>query len=54
MTKEEQVSLLISQYMNVQRVIKAQDKEKELANQQREIAAKLEAMGVVTEKLIIE
>ena len=43
-----------SAYMNLQRVKVSQDKDKEIRNQERELKAKLEALGVVVEDLTIE
>ena len=54
MTKEEMVNTLIGQYMNGLRVQKAEDKEKEIGNQLRELRAKLETLGVIVDKLTID
>lgn len=54
MTEEEQKTMFISAYMNLQRVKVSEDKDKEIRNQERELKAKLEALGVVVEDLKIE
>lgn len=54
LTEKEQKTMFISAYMNLQRVKVAEDKDKEIRNQERELKAKLEALGVVTEDLKIE
>ena len=54
MTKEEQMAALIGAYMNMLRVQKAPDRDKEIGNQLRELRAKLEALGVVVDKLTID
>lgn len=54
MTEKEQKTMFISAYMNLQRVKVSQDKDKEIRNQERELKAKLEALGVVVEDLKIE
>ncbi len=54
MTEKEQKTMFISAYMNLQRVKVSQDKDKEIRNQERELKAKLEALGVVVEDLTIE
>ena len=54
MTREELVATEITRYMDLLRVKKADDKEKELDNQLRESRAKLESFGVNVEKLTIE
>ena len=54
MTREELVATEITRYMDLLRVKKADDKEKELDNQLRESRAKLESFGVTVEKLTIE
>ncbi|MBR1496764.1 MAG: hypothetical protein IJ617_03990 [Oscillospiraceae bacterium] len=53
-TREELVATEITRYMDLLRVKKAQDKEKELDNQLRESRAKLESFGVTVEKLTID
>ena len=54
MTKEEQMTALIGAYMNMLRVQQAPDRDKEIGNQLRELRAKLEALGVVVDKLTID
>lgn len=54
MTEKEQKTMFISAYMNLQRVKVPEDKDKEIRNQERELKAKLEALGVVVEDLKIE
>ena len=54
MTEKEQAAIMIDIYTDLQRIQKAQDREKELSNQLRKAKAKLEALGIVTENLIIE
>ena len=54
MTSEAQASMLIGQFMDLQRIEVSEDRNKEIANQKRELTAKLEALGIVTEKLKIE
>lgn len=54
MTEKEQKTMFISAYMNLQRVKVSEDKDKEIRNQERELKAKLEALGVVVEDLTIE
>ncbi len=54
MTREELVASEITRYMDLLRVKKADDKEKELDNQLRESRAKLESFGVVVDKLVID
>lgn len=54
MTEKEQATIMIDIYTDLQRILKAEDREKELNNQLRKAKAKLEALGVVTENLTIE
>ena len=54
MTEKEQAAIMIDIYTDLQRIQKAQDREKELSNQLRKAKAKLEALGIATEHLIIE
>ena len=54
MTEKEQAAIMIDIYTDLQRIQKAEDKEKELNNQLRKAKAKLEALGIVTENLLIE
>lgn len=53
MTEKEQIAILIDQFVDLQRIKVASDKEKEIDYQIRTTKAKLEAMGVVTEDLNI-
>lgn len=54
MTEKEQAAIMIDIYTDLQRIQKAKDRDKELNNQLRKAKAKLEAMGIVAENLIIE
>lgn len=54
MTEKEQIAIMIDIYTDLQRIQKAQDREKELNNQLRKAKAKLEAMGIVTKNLEME
>ena len=54
MTPEEQATMMIGQYMDLQRIEKAVDVQKEIENQKTELVAKLEALGIVTEKLVLK
>lgn len=51
MTKEEQATTLIDKYSDLQRIKAATDRETEIDYQIRITKAKLEELGVVTEKL---
>lgn len=53
MTEKEQIAILIDQFVDLQRIKVASDKEKEIDYQIRTTKAKLEAMGIVTEDLNI-
>ena len=53
-TEKEQAAIMIDIYTDLQRIQKAEDKDKELSNQLRKAKAKLEALGTVTENFIIE
>lgn len=53
-TDNEQIAAMIDKYMDLLRILKADDKEKETKNQLRETRAKLEAFGVTVENLKIE
>ena len=44
----------IEKYMDLLRIEKAEDREREIGNQKRELKAELEAMGVTVEDLRIE
>ena len=54
MAEKEQAAIMIDVYTDLQRIQKAEDRDKELSNQLRKAKAKLEALGIVTENLIIE
>ena len=54
MTEKEQATTMIDVYTDLLRIKQAADKEKEVNNQLRKAKAKLEALGVVVEDLIIE
>ena len=53
MTAQEQAQTAIERYMDLLRIKNAADKENEVDNQLREAKAVLEALGIVTENLII-
>ncbi len=53
MTEKEQMTMLIDNYTNLQRIKSAADKDKEVDYQIKAAKAKLEALGVVTEDLDI-
>ncbi len=52
-TDWELTNMLIDNYMNLQRIKAASDKEKEVEYQIKTVKAKLEASGIVTEDLDI-
>ncbi len=54
MTEKEQAAIMIDVYTDLQRIQKAEDRDKELNNQLRKAKAKLEALGIVTENLTID
>lgn len=54
MTDREQTINMIDIYTDLLRIKQAPDKEKEVNNQLRKAKAKLEALGVVAEDLVIE
>lgn len=54
MTEKEQAAIMIDIYTDLQRIQKADDREKELNNQIRKAKAKLEALGIVTENITID
>ena len=54
MTEKEQATMMIDIYMDLQRIKIAPDRDKEIDNQLRRAKAKLEALGIVTEDLIVE
>lgn len=51
MTKEEMISQVIEEYAKLQRIIESDDPKKEAKIQKRFVEAKLQAFGIVTEKL---
>ena len=51
MTKEELLERALEDYAKLQRIINAEDPKKEAERQKCFIEAKLQAFGVVTEKL---
>lgn len=54
MTEKEQATNMIDVYTDLLRIKQAADKDKEVNNQLRKAKAKLEALGVVVEDLVIE
>ena len=54
MNDKEQTTMLIDAYMNLLRIEKAEDKQKEIANQLCATRAKLQALGVVVDDLVIQ
>ena len=54
MADNEQIALMIGKYMDLLRIIQAEDKLKEADNQLRETGAKLEAFVVTVEQLKID
>lgn len=54
MTEKEQATSLIDIYTDLLRIKQAADKDKEIDNQLRKAKAKLEALGVVVEDLVID
>ena len=54
MTKEELTSITVSRYMDLLRIQKAEDRDKEIENQKRELRVVLETMGVAVENLRID
>lgn len=54
MTKEEQTAAMIDVYTNLLRIKRSQDKEVEVDNQLCIAKAKLQALGVVVDDLIIK
>lgn len=51
MTKEELLDRALEDFAKLQRIIQAADPRKEAENQKRLVEAKLQAFGIVTEKL---
>ena len=53
MNNQEQATLLIDAYVNLLRMEKAEDRDAEIANQKCAVLAKLEALGVTVENIVI-
>ena len=53
MTDKEQATMLIDVYMNLLRIKQASSREDEIENQLCEARAKLQALGIVTDDLVI-
>ena len=53
MTEKELMTMLIDNYINLQRIKMAPDRDQELDRQITAVKAKLEALGIVTEDLSI-
>lgn len=53
MTEKELKDQTIREYVNIQRIKNAQDKDKELAYQEKVLKARLQSLGVPTEDLDI-
>lgn len=53
MTEKEQATALIEEYSKLQRILKSEDRDRELNYQLKITKAKLEALGIVTENLEI-
>ena len=51
MSDKEIIDKTIEDYTRLQRIMKSPDPRKEIKNQKRFVEAKLQAFGVVTEKL---
>lgn len=49
MSDRELINKTLEQYADLQRIEKAADPQKEIANQKRLLEAKLQAFGIVTE-----
>ena len=54
MTDNELIAQTIERYTALQRIMKADDPQKEMENQKRILEVMLQAMGIVTEKLELE
>ena len=54
MTDKEQIAGLVDTYTDLLRIQKAEDKEKEIANQLRKAKVKLEVFGIVVDELTID
>ncbi|MBQ9607240.1 MAG: hypothetical protein IJV16_08710 [Lachnospiraceae bacterium] len=48
------VTMYIEEYMNIQRIEKSRDRDKEIENQKKILKAKLEVLGISTDNLIIQ
>lgn len=53
MNDKEILNVLMDKYFDLQRILAADDREQEIANQLKLVTAKLESMGVVTADLNI-
>lgn len=53
MTEKEQMTMLIENYTDLQRIKSAVDKDKEIDYQIKTVKAKLSALGITTEDLDI-
>ncbi len=54
MTEKGPAIILMDKYIDLQRIKAANDREKEIQYQLRTTKAKLEALGIVTEKLTLD
>lgn len=54
MNDKEIINQTIEEYTKLQRIMKSDNPRKEMENQKRILEAKLQAFGVVTEKLEID
>lgn len=54
MSDREQATTMISVYMNLLRIKNAAERDKEIENQLCEARAKLQALGIVTDDLVIQ
>ena len=54
MNDNELKTVIITAYMNLQRLKASTDVQKEIANQECELKAKLEALGIVVDNLKIQ
>lgn len=54
MSDKELIREMINKYSDLQRIEKAADPQKEIANQKRFLEAQLQAFGIVTEDLQID
>lgn len=54
MSDREPITKTIEQYADLQRIEKASDLQKEIENQKRILEAKLQAFGIVTDKIQID